>query len=124
MTEPHPASAATAGHVALLGLGEVGRILAEDLRALKHDVMAHDVAWHDPGSPASRNAADLGVVASTLPESVRGAALVVCAVTPGASVQASRAAAPHLDEGTWFFASRNRVSAVTRFPWRRTLTAP
>jgi 3-hydroxyisobutyrate dehydrogenase-like beta-hydroxyacid dehydrogenase len=41
--------------IALLGLGEVGTVLAQDLRNVR--VRAWDVAFADPASPASGNAA-------------------------------------------------------------------
>jgi len=92
------------GRVALVGLGEVGRTLAEDLRARGvTDVAAWDVAFDDPTSRASRNAAELGVAASSsVAEAVGEAALVVCAVTAARSVDAARSAAPHLAPGAWF----------------------
>lgn len=48
---------------ALIGLGEVGRVFAEDLRAGGvADIRAWDTAFADPTSRASRNAAELGLV--------------------------------------------------------------
>ena len=51
--------------VALVGLGEVGRVLAEDFRSAGiHEVSVWDTAFGDPQSRASRNAAELGLTPS------------------------------------------------------------
>ena len=43
--------------VTLIGLGEVGTVFAEDLAAGNHtDLVAWDVAFADPDSPATRAA--------------------------------------------------------------------
>ena len=48
--------------VTLIGLGEVGTVFAEDLAAGGHtDLVAWDIAFSDPGSPATRAAAALPV---------------------------------------------------------------
>lgn len=91
--------------VALIGLGEVGRTFAEDLRAAGiRDLSAWDVAFTDPGSIASRNASDLGVArAGSAPAAVAGADLVVSAVTAAQCVAAAQSVTPGLAPGTWFF---------------------
>jgi len=68
---------------ALIGYGEVGRILAEDLRAQGVAVSAFDIKLPDEaGAPLREHAAQHGVVlAASLAEAVRGAALVISAVT-------------------------------------------
>ena len=82
--------------VTLIGLGEVGTVFAEDLAAGGHtDLVAWDVAFADPDSPATRAAAVLPVTtAESAGTAARGAGLVVSAVT---------AAAAGLDPGAWFF---------------------
>ncbi|MCV2394325.1 DUF1932 domain-containing protein [Actinotalea sp. M2MS4P-6] len=92
------------GRVALVGLGEVGRILAEDLPAAGlGPLAAWDTAFADPGSRASRNAAGLGLEPSPSSGSaVEGAELVVSAVTAASCVAAAEAAAPALAPGAWF----------------------
>lgn len=92
---------------ALIGLGEVGRVFAEDLLAAGvADVRAWDVALGTDGSRAAGNAAALsgrGVrVASSAADAVAGAALVVSAVTAANSVAAARIAVPALAPGAWF----------------------
>jgi len=91
--------------VTLIGLGEVGMVFAEDLAAGGHtDLVAWDIAFADPGSPAARAAAALPVAAaSSAGTAVRGAGLVVSAVTAANCHQAAAAAAPGLDPGAWFF---------------------
>ena len=92
------------GRVALVGLGEVGRIFAEDLRAAGvTDLTAWDVAFDRPGSPAPRNAEALGLApAPGAAEAVGGAALVLSAVTASQCLPAAQAVAPHLEPGAWF----------------------
>ena len=66
--------------VALIGLGEVGRTFAEDLRAVGIDLAAWDTAFPDPASPASRNALTLDLTPSgSARDAVTGADLVVSA---------------------------------------------
>lgn len=91
--------------VALIGLGEVGRVFAEDLRAAGvGEVTAWDIAFVRPDSPASRNAAELGIApASSAPAAVAGAGLVISAVTAANCVDAATAAAAGIPAGTWFF---------------------
>jgi len=90
--------------VALVGLGEVGRILAEDFRSAGIHVAAWDTAFGDPRSRASRNAAELGLSPSvSAPTAVAGAALVVSAVTAAQCVVAAEAVAVGIDPSAWFF---------------------
>ncbi|WP_062387612.1 NAD(P)-dependent oxidoreductase [Demequina iriomotensis] len=91
--------------VALVGLGEVGRVFAEDLRALGvTDLSAWDTAFADDASRASRNAAALGLApAGSAAEAVAGADLVVSAVTAMNCVPAASSAAAGIDAGAWFF---------------------
>jgi 3-hydroxyisobutyrate dehydrogenase-like beta-hydroxyacid dehydrogenase len=91
--------------VTLIGLGEVGTVFAEDLAAGGHtDLVAWDIAFADPGSPAARAAAALPVAAAeSAGTAARGADLVVSAVTAANCHQAAAAAAPGLGPGAWFF---------------------
>jgi 3-hydroxyisobutyrate dehydrogenase-like beta-hydroxyacid dehydrogenase len=90
--------------IALIGYGEVGRILAEDLRAAGHTVQAHDLKLHGATAAALRaHAAAHGVtLAATHAEAVRGAALVVSAVTASQAVAVAEACAPGLAAGAFF----------------------
>jgi 3-hydroxyisobutyrate dehydrogenase-like beta-hydroxyacid dehydrogenase len=80
--------------VALIGYGEVGRILAADLTRRGVEVVAYDVV---PGR-VSASAAE----AASAVEAVRGADLVVSAVTAANTEAAARAAAPGLAAGTFY----------------------
>jgi 3-hydroxyisobutyrate dehydrogenase-like beta-hydroxyacid dehydrogenase len=87
--------------VALLGLGEVGTVLAQDIGGVR--VRAWDVAFGDPASPASRNAQALEIsVCADSVEAARGADLVISAVTAANALSAARSAAPGMTSGTWF----------------------
>ncbi|PWJ26833.1 3-hydroxyisobutyrate dehydrogenase/hypothetical protein [Branchiibius hedensis] len=90
--------------VALIGLGEVGRVFAEELRNEGvGELQVWDTAFVDPASRASRNAADLGLApAPSAAAAVTGAELVICAVTAANSVPATEAAAPGLAPGSFF----------------------
>ena len=90
--------------ITLIGYGEVGRILAEDLRAAGHAVQAHDCRQHgEAGSALREHAAAHGVLlAATHADAVRGAALVISAVTASQAVPVARACAPGLAAGCFF----------------------
>ncbi len=89
--------------IALIGLGEVGRIFAEDLGP-HHELTAWDTAFAEETSTASRNATELGLnPAPDAVAAVGGAAMIVSAVTAGSCVRAATAAAPGLSAGSWFF---------------------
>jgi 3-hydroxyisobutyrate dehydrogenase-like beta-hydroxyacid dehydrogenase len=92
----------TPSRVALLGLGEVGSVLVEDLRGLGHGVAAYDIAWSDDSSIARRNAESLDVPMDSLAAALEGADLVVSAVTPGSCVAVARASAGLLRTGAWY----------------------
>jgi 3-hydroxyisobutyrate dehydrogenase-like beta-hydroxyacid dehydrogenase len=79
--------------ILLLGLGEVGSVLAEDLDG---PFVAVDTAFADPESRASRNAARLGISLGATGN------LVISAVTAANAEAAARSIAPGLDPGTWF----------------------
>jgi 3-hydroxyisobutyrate dehydrogenase-like beta-hydroxyacid dehydrogenase len=91
--------------IALIGLGEVGRVLAEHLTA--HDpsssVAAWDVAFEDLGSRAAGNARDLPVrAAADAADAVSGADLVLSAVTAANDLTAATAVAAVIARGCWF----------------------
>ena len=81
--------------VALIGYGEVGRILAEDLRAAGHAVTAFDVKLGSKaGIPIRAHALVHGVrPADSHAEAVRSAVLTVSAVTASQTVAAAEACA-------------------------------
>jgi len=90
--------------VALVGYGEVGKILAEDLRAQKVAVGAFDLKLlGEAGEPMREHALLHGVtLAPSHAAAVRGAALVVSAVTASQAEAVAEACAPGLAPGTFF----------------------
>jgi 3-hydroxyisobutyrate dehydrogenase-like beta-hydroxyacid dehydrogenase len=91
-------------NVALIGYGEVGRILAEDLRARGVAVSAYDLKLHsEHGQPLREHAAAQGVVLGAAhAQAVHGADLVVSAVTASQAVAVAEACAPGLKQGAFF----------------------
>lgn len=89
---------------ALIGYGEVGRILAEDLRARDTQVCVFDVKLAGAlASPLRDHAATHGVVlADTHAQAVAGAELVISAVTASQTVAVAQASAPGLSAGAFF----------------------
>lgn len=95
---------ATRWQVGLIGYGEVGRILAEDLRARGVDVIAFDPKCNDAaGAPmrlhASRHGVELAVDHAGV--SVRSD-LIVCAVTASQTEAAAHSCAPEMRRGAFF----------------------
>ncbi|MCC6249717.1 MAG: NAD(P)-dependent oxidoreductase [Rubrivivax sp.] len=90
--------------VALIGYGEVGRILAEDLRRQGIAVSAYDLKLDtDHGQPIREHAAAHDVVlATTHALAVHGVDLVVSAVTASQAVAVASGAAPGLKRGAFF----------------------
>jgi 3-hydroxyisobutyrate dehydrogenase-like beta-hydroxyacid dehydrogenase len=87
--------------VALLGLGEVGSVLAEDLAGAR--LSAWDVAFADETSAASRNARRFGLPStSDAVTAVHEAELVISAVTAANDLVAARSVAPGLPAGCWY----------------------
>lgn len=91
--------------IGLVGYGEVGRILAEDLRArgVAH-VAAFDVKQGTTGEADLREHADAhGVALAGSHARLAGESeLVVSAVTASQTVEVASACAPALRPGTWF----------------------
>jgi 3-hydroxyisobutyrate dehydrogenase-like beta-hydroxyacid dehydrogenase len=90
--------------IALIGYGEVGRILAEDLRARDLSVSAYDLKLDtDHAQPLRAHAAAHGVVLGHGPgAAVHGATLVISAVTASQAVAVAEACAPALAPGAFF----------------------
>ena len=101
--------------IALLGLGEVGQVLAADLRAQQaRDIVTWDPLLRIPSSSPSRAAASgLARPAADAIEAVAGADLVVSAVTAAQCVAAAVDAAPSLVPGA-IYLDLNSVSPSTR----------
>lgn len=90
--------------VALIGYGEVGRILAEDLRAARRVVCAHDVKLGTGAGDSLRaHAQQHGVaLADSHHAAVHDAELVISAVTASQAVAAAQACAPGVSRGAYF----------------------
>lgn len=91
-------------NITLIGYGEVGRILAEDLRQQGMTVTAFDIKLlADAGEPLREHALLHGVtLAASHAQAVRGAQLVVSAVTASQDVAVAAACAPGLATGAFF----------------------
>ncbi|WP_423600397.1 DUF1932 domain-containing protein [Roseateles sp. MS654] len=91
--------------VGLVGYGEVGRILAEDLRAAGVAVSAYDLKLESPSTDADamrEHAVRFGVDLTTSATMVATPAdLVISAVTASQTLDAARAAAAGLKPGTF-----------------------
>jgi 3-hydroxyisobutyrate dehydrogenase-like beta-hydroxyacid dehydrogenase len=90
--------------IALIGYGEVGRILAEDLVPQGHAVTAYDLKLGgEAGNVLREHAAKADVVlAKSHAAAVQGAELVLCAVTASQAVAVAQAAAPAIGKGVFF----------------------
>jgi 3-hydroxyisobutyrate dehydrogenase-like beta-hydroxyacid dehydrogenase len=91
-------------HVGLVGYGEVGRILAEDLRKQDIKVSAYDVKLGGEGAgPLRDHAGTIGVaLASSHADLAARADLIVSAVTASQAVPVAAACAPAVKKGGWF----------------------
>ena len=91
-------------HVGLVGYGEVGRILAEDLRLLGVGVSACDVKLgSDAGNSMCEHANAHGVmVAESHAALAAGTDLIVSAVTASQAVPVAQACAPAVKRGAYF----------------------
>jgi 3-hydroxyisobutyrate dehydrogenase-like beta-hydroxyacid dehydrogenase len=90
--------------VGLVGYGEVGRILAEDLRARGVRVAAYDIKLGTPAqAPLREHAARFDVVlAASHRELAVQADFIVSAVTASQAVPVADACAPAIRKGAWF----------------------
>jgi len=103
--------------VAVIGFGEAGRILAAGLQASgRFDVCAYDILVHEPAArgPMLSAAVERHVtMAESHREAIRGARIVVSAVTAASSTDVAREAAAALVGGQ-IFADINSVSPGTK----------
>jgi 3-hydroxyisobutyrate dehydrogenase-like beta-hydroxyacid dehydrogenase len=90
--------------VALIGYGEVGRILAEDLRARGTSVAAFDLKFAaDAGAPMRSHAQQHGVrLTESHADAVRDAELVISAVTASQAVAVARVCAAGIAHSAFF----------------------
>jgi 3-hydroxyisobutyrate dehydrogenase-like beta-hydroxyacid dehydrogenase len=90
--------------VGLVGYGEVGRILAEDLRKQDVKVAAHDIKLAgEQAAPLREHAAQFGVaLARSHAELAAQVDFIVSAVTASQAVPVAQACAPAVKRGAWF----------------------
>ncbi len=94
----------TQWQIGLVGYGEVGRILAEDLREQDIRVAAYDIKLGgDRQVPLREHAARFGVaLAGSHAELAESADFVISAVTASQAVPVAQACAPAIRQGAWF----------------------
>jgi len=102
-------------NVVLIGYGEVGRILAEDLRRADHAVTAYDIELRPgAGEPMREHARSYAVtLAESHADAVRRAELVISAVTANQTVPAAWACASALPPKC-FFVDLNSASPAAK----------
>ena len=88
--------------VCLIGFGEVGQILAEDLAAAGiGDISAYDIQFDNPHSMPSKALATHKVrAAANAADAVREAELILCAVTAASDIKAAQSVVAGLKPGT------------------------
>jgi 3-hydroxyisobutyrate dehydrogenase-like beta-hydroxyacid dehydrogenase len=89
--------------IALIGYGEVGKILAEDLAPQGHQVTAYDTKLEGEGGSVLReHAATFGItLANSHALAVQPAELIISAVTASQAVPVAEAIAPGLTKGAY-----------------------
>lgn len=115
----------TIRRVTLLGLGEVGTILAADLAVWGNlEITAYDCQFSnaDSGPAAALRALDGVHGAAAAPAAAATADLVISAVTAAEDVAAARDCAHGLQAGTWFL-DLNSVAPDTRCEAARIIEA-
>ncbi|MBU6443458.1 MAG: DUF1932 domain-containing protein [Alphaproteobacteria bacterium] len=90
--------------IALIGFGEVGQILADDLAAAGiTDIAAYDIKFAVAGSIPARALATHRVrAAASAAEAVREAELILCAVTAASDLDAAKSVVPGLKPGAFY----------------------
>ena len=103
--------------LAVIGFGEAGRILAAGLQGSgRFDVCAYDILIHDPAVRGALLTAAVErrvTMAETHREAIRGARVILSAVTAAASTDVARESASALVPGQ-IFADLNSVSPGTK----------
>jgi 3-hydroxyisobutyrate dehydrogenase-like beta-hydroxyacid dehydrogenase len=91
-------------HVGLVGYGEIGKILAEDLRKDGITVSAYDIKLGgDHAGPLQDHAAGIGVaLAASHADLAARSDFIVSAVTASQAVPVAQACAPAVKKGAWF----------------------
>jgi 3-hydroxyisobutyrate dehydrogenase-like beta-hydroxyacid dehydrogenase len=100
-----PATDPKQWNVGLIGYGEVGRILAEDLRQQDVRVAAYDIKLRSDqaGGPLRDHASRHGVALSASHADLAAQSdFIVSAVTASQAVSVAKACAPSVKQGAWF----------------------
>ncbi|HEY6833293.1 MAG TPA: NAD(P)-binding domain-containing protein, partial [Pseudolabrys sp.] len=91
--------------VSFIGFGEAGQAIAAGLRdAGIEQIAAWDILFPEAGGARLKAAGDkIGVrLAESAADAVRGTDMVISAVTAASSLEAARAAAPHLSGSPYY----------------------
>lgn len=101
--------------IALIGFGEVGQMLAQELGASRGlHIAAFDIAFEESDSAPTRAAQALGIAAAaSAAEAVAEAELVISAVTASSALAAASSVTQHLRSGAFFF-DLNSVAPGTK----------
>ena len=114
-------------HIGLVGYGEVGRILAEDLRTQGVTVSAHDIKLaSEAGSPLRQHAAEQGVTLfESHAELADAADFIISAVTASQAVPVAQACAPAIQPSAFFLdfnsaspGAKIRAADIVNAQWR------
>ena len=101
--------------IALIGFGEVGRILGEDLSAKHVGLSAFDLKFPDRASGPSQAAKQTGVwAAPSAREAIAGCDLVVSGVTAAQTLTAAQSVAGGLSKGAVFLDLNSASPGVKR----------
>ena len=101
--------------IGLIGFGEVGRILGEDLAGKAIRLSAFDLKFADAGSGPSKSAVAVAVwPAPSAPEAVAGCDLVISAVTAAQTLAAAQSVASGLARGAIFLDLNSASPGVKR----------
>jgi 3-hydroxyisobutyrate dehydrogenase-like beta-hydroxyacid dehydrogenase len=123
----------TAWKVGLVGYGEVGRILSEDLRKANVAVAAYDIKLDgEQAAPLRAHAAKFGVVLAKSHADLAGHSdLIISAVTASQAVTVAQACAPAIRQGTWYLdfnsaspGAKQRAAALIHAAHGRYVEAP
>lgn len=107
----------------LIGFGEVGQILANDLVSAVHTLHVWDIKFPDKDSPPSRALKEMDVTPDESAQAaVAGADLVISAVTAAQTVNAANDAAPGLKSGA-FYLDLNSASPANKMKAARIVGA-
>jgi len=101
--------------IALIGFGEVGQTLAEDLTKLGVDLFAFDILFDHPASEPSKAVASSSARACTsAADAVKDAELILSAVTAASDIDAARSCIGAMASGTVFLDMNSASPGIKR----------